>query len=109
MPYHKEIDDKIGSIVTAWNCERKKMFGGTCYLINGNMMCGVYREYLILRLGEEKTKEVLETPHVRRMDITGRPMKGWVMVEREGFAGALLEKWLEQARNFAASLPPKES
>jgi TfoX/Sxy family transcriptional regulator of competence genes len=109
MPYSDDIDRRIGKIVIKWGSERKKMFGGTCYLINGNMVCGVYRDYLILRLGEKNAKEVIGKPHVRPMDITGRPMKGWVMVEREGFAGALLQKWLEQARDFAATLPPKVS
>jgi hypothetical protein len=107
MPYSEIIDLQIASTISNWGTERKKMFGGTCYLVNGNMMCGVYKDYLILRLGETQAEEALGQPHVRQFDITGRPMKGWVMVGESGFEGAALEKWLSKARHFAESLPPK--
>jgi hypothetical protein len=35
------------------------MFGGVCHLLNGNMFCGAYKDYLILRLGETVAKEAL--------------------------------------------------
>lgn len=107
MPYSEILDQKITNTISKWGTERKKMFGGTCYLIKGNMMCGVYKEYLILRLGEMQAEETLGQPYVRQFDITGRPMKGWVMVEESGFEGPALEKWLSKARDFASSLPPK--
>ena len=49
----------------------------------------------------------LEEPHTRPMDITGRPMKGWVMVSPKGYAGEALNAWLERARVFVSTLPPK--
>ncbi len=107
MAYDEELDLKISVVISGWGTIRKKMFGGTCYLINGNMMCGVYKDYLILRLGEAQGNEVLKQPHVKPFDITGRPMKGWVMVSEEGFKGEALDQWLEKARAFAASLPAK--
>jgi hypothetical protein len=109
MPYSESLDKKISDTISDWGAERKKMFGGTCYLINGNMMCGVYRDYLILRLGENGAKEALGQPHVKPMAITGRPMKGWIMVEAAGFEGPGLAEWLSKARGFATSLPPKEN
>jgi hypothetical protein len=63
--------------------------------------------YLILRLGEAQGNEALKQPPVKPFDITGRPMKGWVMVSEEGFKGEALDQWLKKARAFAASLPPK--
>lgn len=83
------------------------MFGGTCHILKGNMMCGVYKDFLILRLGEEQALKALNSKHVKPFDITGRPMKGWVMVEEPGFEGSKLVKWLELARDFTESLPPK--
>jgi len=72
------------------------------------MFCGVYKDFLILRLGDERAEQALDLPHVRPFDITGRPMKGWVMVEQAGFPGDdKLAGWLNQAREFAGSLPPK--
>jgi len=72
------------------------------------MFCGVNRDFLILRLGEEISASALSRPHVRPFDITGRPMKGWVMVEEERFeADHELAKWLNQAREYVSALPPK--
>jgi TfoX/Sxy family transcriptional regulator of competence genes len=107
MPYSTELDSKITNLVADWGTRRKMMFGGTCHLINGNMMCGVYNNYLILRLGERQAREALKRPHVKPFDITGKPMKGWVMIAEAGFAGSALESWLEKAREFAKSLPSK--
>jgi hypothetical protein len=108
MSYSEDLDERISQIVSTWeNIGRKKMFGGVCYLQNGNMFCGVYKDYLILRLGEQAAAESLKGPFVRDFDITGRPMKGWVMVEQKAFAGAKLGNWLKKARLFAETLPKK--
>lgn len=108
MPYDQELDGRIAEIASGWSGGgRKAMFGGTCYLLRGNMVCGVYKESLILRLGEEAGAEALSEPFVRPFDITGRPMKGWVMVSEPGFRGASLDRWVEKARAFAATLPAK--
>jgi TfoX/Sxy family transcriptional regulator of competence genes len=109
MAYDERIANRIKKLVSDWkNATDKKMFGGVCHLLNGNMFCGVHKEFLILRLGEEKADAVLKLPHVRPFDITGRPMKGWVMVAADGFkSDGELKKWLDQARDFVRTLPAK--
>ncbi len=107
MAYNEKLDSRIAEIVSKLGAIRKKMFGGTCYLVKGNMMCGVYKDYLILRLGEEQTLEDLSRPYVKPFDVTGKPMKGWIMVEEAGFKGKALSRWLQKARHFVESLPPK--
>jgi len=109
MPYNKDIEGRIEKAVSSWkNTAKKNMFGGVCHLLNGNMFCGVYKDFLILRLGAEKTEAALKLPHVRPFDITGRPMKGWVMVQEEGFRSEKeLKYWLGMAKAFAKTLPPK--
>jgi TfoX/Sxy family transcriptional regulator of competence genes len=109
MAYNQRIADRIDRIVSKWpRTGSKKMFGGVCHLLQGNMFCGILKDYLILRLGVEAAEKALEQTGVRPFDITGRPMKGWVMVSEEGFADdAALDDWLEMARDFAAALPPK--
>jgi len=107
MPYNRELDDRINVIIADWGTTRKKMFGGTCNLVNGNMMCGVYKDYLILRLGEGAGKAALLRPHTKPFDITGKPMKGWIMVEQAGLTDTALEGWLDKAKRFAKTLPPK--
>ena len=67
--YNEALDSKITEIVSDWGAIRKKMFGGTCYLLKGNMMCGVYKDSLVLRLGEKQTPEVLSQPYVKPFDI----------------------------------------
>src|SRR6202158_5902211 len=62
----------------------KKMFGGIGFLLNGNMLVGVWKESLIVRLDPDETEDALREPFVKEFDITGRPMKGWVLVGREG-------------------------
>jgi TfoX/Sxy family transcriptional regulator of competence genes len=109
MPYNEEIDGRIHEIVARWkNTKAKKMFGGVCHLLNGNMVCGVYKDYLILRLGEKSAADALKRSHTRPFDISGKPMKGWVMVEEGGFeTDQVLRDWLDKARGFVETLPPK--
>ena len=109
MPYNETIDARIKAIISNWkHTNSKKMFGGVCHLLNGNMFCGVYKDFLILRLGEEKAVNALGMPFVQAFDITGRPMKGWVMVEAQGFVtNRTLKNWLNAAREFVNTLPGK--
>ena len=60
------------------------MFGGVGFLLNGNLLVGVWKDSLCVRLGPDQAEEALLEPHVKEFDITGRPMKGWVLVEPEG-------------------------
>jgi TfoX/Sxy family transcriptional regulator of competence genes len=108
MAYSKALDRRIIEIVSTWdNVTPKEMFGGVCYLLNGNIVCGIIKDYLILRLGEEEAALALQHPRVREFDITGRPMKGWVMVEEQACNGKKLEGWLNKAKAFVESLPEK--
>lgn len=86
----------------------KKMFGGMIFLLHGNMLVGVWKDSLIVRLGPEQAKEALKEPHVVEFDITGKPMKGWVMVEPDGLEDdEQLRGWIERAWTFVGTLPKK--
>jgi hypothetical protein len=103
-----ELDARVAEIVGPWEAVRKGMFGGTGYFVNGNMLGGVHKDHLILRLGEAAGTEMLRDPRARPFDITGHPMRGWVMVE----PGEIdddddLVLWLSRAKAHAESLPPK--
>ncbi len=86
--------------------EEKKMFGGVGYLLNGNMACGVHGESVILRLGAEDAARLLQMPFARVFDMTGRPMKGWVLVDA-AVPDDELSFWVSKAVGFAAALPAK--
>jgi hypothetical protein len=86
----------------------KRMFGGIAFLLNGNMCCGVHGEELILRLAPERAEEALAEAHTRIFDLTGRPMKGWLLVAAEGIASEqALRSWIGEAAAYARSLPAK--
>ena len=84
------------------------MFGGICFLLYGNMACGVLGDNLIVRVGPANYEKALEKPHTGIFDFTGRPMKGWVVVNREGLeSDHELHIWVREGEGFALSLPPK--
>ena len=86
----------------------KKMFGGVGFLLNGNMLVGVWKDSLIVRLGPDEGDDALKEPHVREFDITGKAMKGWVTVEPDGLEDDdQLAIWIKQAMNFVRTLPKK--
>jgi TfoX/Sxy family transcriptional regulator of competence genes len=90
------------------NVEGKLMFGGVGFLLNGNMLVGVWKDSLIVRLGPEEGDEALKEPHVHEFDITGRPMRGWVLVAPEGVADdERLKDWIRRAVKFVGTLPAK--
>jgi len=109
MPFNPTLDDKLQRITAQWpHAERKKMFGGTGYLVNGNMVTGVYKDLLVLRVGKNEEEELLTQPWCRPMDITGKPMKGWLFVEAEGWDNdQRLNELVARARDFVETLPKK--
>ena len=90
------------------NLEDKKMFGGVGYLYQGNMACGVHKDKLIIRVGADDHEKALAKEHTAVFDITGRAMKGWVMVDAAGFENDEdLKEWVLWGLNFAKTLPAK--
>jgi TfoX/Sxy family transcriptional regulator of competence genes len=89
--------------------DERNMFGGIAFLLGGNMCCGVNKGDLVVRVGPDDADELLGSePGVRPMDITGRPMRGWLFVAPEATAeDSDLERWVRRAEVFAAGLPPK--
>jgi len=86
----------------------KQMFGGIGFLLNGNMCCGVHKKELIVRLAAGRTDDALAEPHVRVIDLTGRAMKGWVLVRPEGLNDdRALANWVRVGAEFASKLPEK--
>jgi TfoX/Sxy family transcriptional regulator of competence genes len=90
------------------NIEEKKMFGGVGFLLNGNMLVGVWKDSLIVRLGPDEGDEALKEPWVAAFDITGRPMKGWVLVAPQGVeSDDQLSAWIQRAVKIVGAMPAK--
>jgi hypothetical protein len=85
----------------------KTMFGGLAFLTAGNMTVGVHGDDLIARIDPETTDDALAEPGVRPFDMTGRPMRGWVLVAGDGLTDQELQRWIERARGYVGTLPPK--
>ena len=111
MAYDRGLEARIDEKMEGRDSyEKKKLFGGVCYLTSGNMAFGIWQDYLIVRCGQERYAECLRQEHAKSFDVTGRPMSGWVMVSPEGIEeDRELEKWLAIGDSLASSLPRKKS
>lgn len=110
MPYDRNLAERLRKILEKQSelLDEKKMFGGIGYLLHGNMACGVYKDDLIVRVGADQHEAVLKEAHTKVFDITGRAMKGWIMVDPGGLSSELdLERWVQKGIDYASSLPPK--
>ena len=86
----------------------RNVFGGVCFMINGNMCAGTWKGSLIVRLDKSEHEETLAQPHAMPANITGRVMKGWALIEPAGIESDRdLKTWLRRAADFAESLPVK--
>jgi TfoX/Sxy family transcriptional regulator of competence genes len=85
------------------------MFGGLAFSMNGHMFCGVVKNDLMVRVGEEAAAAALKQPHTRPMDFTGKPMKAMIYVDAGGLGSdESLRPWVESALQFVKKLPPKK-
>ena len=84
------------------------MFGGTCFTFNGNMLVGTMKGgELLARVGDQQERQALALPGARRMDFTGREMKGFVMVAADALSDAALREWISMATAYVGPMPPK--
>ncbi len=109
MPYDEDLELRIREVLGGLpDLSVKRMFGGIGFLVKGNMACGIYKDALIIRVGPDGYEEALTRPYTRPFDITGKSMKGWLMVEKEGYkSDEALKVWVQQGIDFALTLTPK--
>jgi TfoX/Sxy family transcriptional regulator of competence genes len=109
VSYDEELASRVRlHLIEREGYDEKKMFGGICFLLKGNMACGVLRDLLIVRVGPGRYAEALARPHAALFDFTGRPMTGWVQVSPAGWRREQdFADWVRQGVDYALSLPPK--
>ena len=110
MAYDEGLAERIRTaVIDRPNVAEKKMFGGLAFMLNDYMFCGVTDDALMARVGPENYAESLARPHVREMDFTGRPMKGYVYVDPAGIeSDRELADWVDLCADFVLTLPPKK-
>jgi len=109
MPFSESLANRIRDArLRTSGIEEKKMFGGLGFLLNGNMLVGVWKDSLIVRIGPDSYDAALREPHVQEFDITGKAMRGWVVIEPDGLeSGEQLAAWIERAETFVETLARK--
>jgi TfoX/Sxy family transcriptional regulator of competence genes len=109
MVYSLTLADRVRHVLRGERAiTEKKMFGGVGFLLYGNMLVGIWQSSLIVHLGVEQEASALAQANVRPFDVTGRPMKGWVMVDPDGLdRDSQVAEWIECALRFVETLPPK--
>ena len=101
----KRVRDVLSEESTA---SEKRMFGGLAFMVSGHMCCGIVGEDLVVRVGPHQHEQALAEPHVRAMDFTGRPMKGFIYVGPAGYRSKVsLRNWIRRGLRFVSSLPAK--
>ena len=97
----EKLEDQVGY-------SEKKMFGGLCFMLHGNMICGIVKNQLMARVAKESYESVLQEPHVMEMDFTGRPLRGLIYIDEDGSNDEeVLEEWVRRSLENARTLPPK--
>ncbi len=109
MAFDEGLAERVReSLSDRLDLSEKKMFGGLCFLLGGNMCCGIVGEELMLRVGPDAYGATLALAHAREMDFTGRALRGMVYIGTDGLTeDSELERWLGIAVDFAGRLPAK--
>ena len=85
----------------------RKMFGGLAFLTGGHLTVGVYGDGLIARIGAQDMAAAAAEPGMRPFGMTGRPVRGIVVIGSAVLDDKALDRWIGQARSYVAGLPPK--
>ncbi|MGH9718915.1 MAG: TfoX/Sxy family protein [Bryobacteraceae bacterium] len=109
MPYDEQLAERVRkALVGTRGLAERKMFGGLCFLLGGHMCCGIVGRRLVARVGPEVYDQVLRRAHVRPMDFTGKPLRGFVFVMPSGLEDhRSLESWVGEGVRYACSSPKK--
>jgi TfoX/Sxy family transcriptional regulator of competence genes len=109
MAYNSLLAGRIRSLLARrQGRDERKMFGGVAFMLNGNMCCGVHQDDLMVRVPPLEYTDAVKRPHARVFVLTGKPMKGFVLVSAPGYrTEAPLKGWVEMGSACARSLPAK--
>jgi TfoX N-terminal domain len=109
MAYDEGLAERVADLFDgAPDVVSKKMFGGVAFMVAGNMACGIIGDDLMVRVARDDYDATLALPHARPMELTGRTMRGFVVVDAEGVAeDGDLVAWVDRGVDFVRTLPPK--
>lgn len=111
MAYDEEMAERARDLIGGRGIEsdERKMFGGLAFLVNGNMAVAVSgRGSLMVRVDPDDVAGLLETTEATPMEMQGRTMSGWVLVDDEDLSTEdELAPWIDRGVARAQALPSK--
>lgn len=109
MAYDEALAQRIrDSLRELPGITERRMFGGIAFMRDGHMFVGISDDSLMARVGPDQYEQMLAMKHVRKMDFTGRPMRGYVFIDPAGLTSQeQLLAWLERCAAFVGTLPAK--
>jgi TfoX/Sxy family transcriptional regulator of competence genes len=108
MPYDPRLADRMrAALARRPAISERAMFGSFCWMLNGNMLCGVEVGRFMFRVGKELETKALARPGAEPIVFSGRRMGGLVWVKEEACRGRALTSWIELASRFVGTLPPQ--
>lgn len=110
MPYDEKLAERIRKLLKGKRgLVEKKMFGGIAFMFKDKMFVGIAKNQLMVRVLNDKYEEYLKKPHVRLMDFTGRPLKGFLYIDADGFkTEKQLSAWIDAGIEYVIKSPPKK-
>lgn len=107
MAYDEGLARRLRDLLASQpELSERRMFGGVCFMLAGRMCCGVIGTNLVVRIGGEAYDAAAREPHVRPMDFTGRPLRGFLYVAPPGCrTDRALSRWLDRAVELVNALP----
>ena len=111
MGYDAAIADRLRALFAdRADVAEKRMVGGLSFVVDGNMCCGVNGSALMVRVGPDAREAALAEPHVRSLEMGGRLVRGFVLIDPEGFpTDAALTAWVQRGLDFVGTLPKRRS
>jgi TfoX/Sxy family transcriptional regulator of competence genes len=108
MAVDEDLAERIRAVLGGTGALREvRMFGGLCFMLNGNMLVGTSKRGLLVRVGKDQHSDALARPGAKPMEMAGRSMKGYIFVDPVPRDEQALRDWLELAVAFVKTLPPK--
>ena len=106
-----ELTTLLEAQLAAYPVEARKMFGCPCFFLVGNMMAGVFEDYLFLRLpANDRETALAADDEITAFDpLGGRPMREYIQLAESTYSDEIrLADLIESSHRYVSSLPPKK-
>jgi TfoX/Sxy family transcriptional regulator of competence genes len=105
MAYDEDLANRLRVLLgPTGTVEEKRMFGGLAFMVDGHLAVGAMsRGTMLARVGKAAAPTYTGS-HAREMDMKGKPMPGWLVVDAEAVASDDdLRMWVDRCVGFIRS------